>query len=192
MWPNPGAHCSGSTRILDFATRAIWLRTSRVSSLRRVNETAPCSAPEASQFDFWLGEWDLSWPAEQTGGNPGEVATGTNVITKRFGNCVVEENFATADESFRGHSVSVYDEKAASWRQTWVDSSGGYLLFQGGIRGGIMELRTPAIAADGATIVQRMLFTEVDEDSLTWRWQRSQDGGENWDEVWTIRYLRRS
>ena len=21
----------------------------------------PCSSPEGSQFDFWVGEWNLSW-----------------------------------------------------------------------------------------------------------------------------------
>lgn len=160
--------------------------------LIRMTETPACSAPEASQFDFWLGEWDLSWPAEQTGGDPGELATGTNVITHRFGNCVVEENFATSDGSFLGHSVSVYDEKTASWRQTWVDSSGGYLLFEGGVREGVMELRTPTVEEDGHTVVQRMVFTDIEEDSLAWHWQRSRDGGEQWEELWTIRYVRRT
>ncbi|MDX1467838.1 MAG: DUF1579 family protein [Acidimicrobiia bacterium] len=156
-----------------------------------MTETSPCSTPEASQFDFWVGVWELSWPAEQTGGEPGELATGSNVIAHRFGKCVVEENFATGDGSFLGHSVSVYDEKASSWRQTWVDSSGGYLLFEGGMRDGVMELRTPAVAEEGEQIVQRMVFTDIEENSLTWHWQRSGDDGETWDELWTIQYRRR-
>ena len=153
--------------------------------------TQPCSTLEASQFDFWLGEWDLRWPAEQTGGKPGGMATGTNVITRRFGNCVVEENFATSDESFLGHSVSVYDEGTGSWRQTWVDSSGGYLLFEGGMVGDEMELRTEVVEENGEQIVRRMVFTDIEESSLTWHWQRSADGGETWNELWTIAYARR-
>ncbi|HEX8734313.1 MAG TPA: hypothetical protein VF721_03250, partial [Pyrinomonadaceae bacterium] len=27
--------------------------------------TRPCDLPEGKQFDFWLGEWELKWPAGQ-------------------------------------------------------------------------------------------------------------------------------
>ena len=55
----------------------------------------PCSTPEFSQFDFWVGEWDLTW---------GEDGRGTNVITREYDGCVVRERFET--EGFRGMSVS--------------------------------------------------------------------------------------
>lgn len=154
------------------------------------DQPAPCSAPEASQFEFWLGNWNLSWPAEQTGGEPGSTATGTNRIEYRFGNCVVEENFATSDGAFQGHSVSVYDPNAGRWKQTWVDNTGGYLLFEGGMAGDEMELRTATVERDGERIVQRMVFSEISGDSLTWRWQGSRDGGESWNDLWTIDYVR--
>ncbi len=48
------------------------------------DDAAPCSSPEARQFDFWLGDWSLSWPAQQTGGVEGERGTGRNRITKLF------------------------------------------------------------------------------------------------------------
>ena len=34
----------------------------------------PCAAPEQRQLEFWVGEWDLTWPGEKQG----EVAHGTN------------------------------------------------------------------------------------------------------------------
>ena len=49
-----------------------------------VNKPMPCSAPEARQFDFWLGEWDLTW---------GKDGRGKNVITSIYDGCVIQERF---------------------------------------------------------------------------------------------------
>lgn len=151
----------------------------------------PCNSPEARQLDFWLGEWDLSWPAEQTGGESGEVMAGLNRITRLFDDCVIEENFTTDDAGFRGHSVSVYDETSGVWRQTWVDSAGGYLVFTGSFDGETMELRTEPAERDGETVVRRMVFSDIGEDALKWSWQGSRDGGETWNDLWNISYRRR-
>jgi hypothetical protein len=151
----------------------------------------PCSSSDARQFDFWLGEWDLSWPAEQAGGEPGETMTGINRVSKLFGPCVIEENFATDDGSFLGRSLSVYDEKAVTWRQTWVDSAGGYLSFAGGMKGDDMVLSTEPVADGDEVVVNRMVFTNITPDSLYWQWQKS-NGGDSWSDLWTITYKRRS
>lgn len=155
------------------------------------DQPAPCSSPEIAQFDFWLGEWDLSWPAAQTGGSAGEVATGTNRIERLFGNCVIAEHFATADKSFSGRSWSVFDPTAGLWRQTWVDNRGGYLVFTGGFDGKKMELRTGPTERSGELVVNRMVFSDISADSLAWAWQRS-TRGETWEDLWTIHYQRRA
>ena len=152
----------------------------------------PCSSPEARQFDFWLGEWDLSWPAEQSGGVKGERSTGRNSIRQMFGDCVIEENFTTDDGKFRGHSVSVFHESAGLWRQTWVDSAGGYLVFTGSFDGERMALSTEPEQRDDETVVQRMVFGDITEDSLEWVWQGSRDGGATWNDLWNITYRRRN
>lgn len=151
----------------------------------------PCSSREAREFDFWLGDWDLTWPAEQAGGEPGATMAGFNRITRLFDDCVIEENFTTEDASFRGHSVSVYDEEAGIWRQTWVDSSGGYIVLTGAFDGETMELRTEPSVRDGETVVQRMVFSDITSESLEWVWQGSRDGGSIWNDLWNISYQRR-
>lgn len=147
-------------------------------------QAAPCATPEARQLDFWLGEWNLTW----------EGGRGTNSITRRFGNCVIQENFSGELDSgpFRGHSVSVYDERSEQWRQTWVDDRGGYLLFAGGFdEDGIMRLYgEQAVLEDGRRRITRMSWLNVERDSLDWHWERSFDGGETWDLVWAIHYER--
>ena len=145
---------------------------------------SPCQAPEAAQLDFWLGTWDLAWA---------DGGEGTNTLTKTLDGCVVHERFESAD-GFRGESVSVFDARSDAWRQTWVDNRGGYLLFTGGPNAdGTMELRTePFTNPQGEEQVNRMIWTDVNDDALTWRWQRSLDGGETWNDLWVIDYTRRS
>jgi hypothetical protein len=140
-----------------------------------------------SQFDFWLGEWELTWPAGQMGGVEGEQGRGTNSISRLYDGMVIEENFALADRSFEGHSVSVYDESTGRWRQTWVDSAGGYIALSGGLEDGVMVLRTEP-TPEGR--VNRMVFREVTADSLMWDWQRSTDGVV-WSDLWNISYRRK-
>lgn len=152
----------------------------------------PCSGPESTQLDFWLGSWDLTWPAEQSGGADGAVAHGTNKIEKILGECVVEERFATADGEFLGRSLSAFDPKARVWRQTWVDNSGGYLVLTGGVDGSNFVLRTEPAERNGVIVVNRMVFGDIRRDSLKWHWQASTDGGETWGELWTISYRRQS
>src|SRR5579885_2705911 len=43
---------------------------------------APCSTPEYAQFDFWLGDWDVTVP----GGKP----AGHNLVTKEYAAAVVK------------------------------------------------------------------------------------------------------
>ena len=90
----------------------------------------------ARQFDFWLGEWDCSW-SDDSGRH-----LGTNSVYLDLGGVVVVENFdGRPSLDFQGLSFSVYDRKARRWKQTWVDSQGGYLDFVGGFADGVMELR---------------------------------------------------
>ena len=37
----------------------------------------PCAVAQQKQFDFWVGEWELTWPGEK----PGETGHGTNSLS---------------------------------------------------------------------------------------------------------------
>src|SRR5207253_2826782 len=93
----------------------------------------PCSAPEASQFDFWVGDWIATW---------GDTLHGTNHIEKIFGNCTVHENFSDPNSNFLGQSWSVYNANYKQWQQTWVDNQGGYITLTGGMKGDSLILTT--------------------------------------------------
>jgi hypothetical protein len=149
----------------------------------------PCSEPQQKQFDFWIGEWELTWP----GNNPGETGHGTNTIKRIMDGCVVQENFSGGDSMhLRGTSVSVFDVSAGKWKQTWVDNEGGYLDFAGEFKNGQMILAREAMRPDGTNVIQRMVFKNISPNELDWSWEASKDGGKTWTVNWPIHYKRKS
>jgi hypothetical protein len=151
-------------------------------------QTQPCSEAEQKQLEFWVGEWDLTWP----GNNAGEIAHGTNSIRRILDGCVVEENFSGGDAMhLRGRSVSIIDTTAAKWKQTWVDNEGGYLDFVGEFKDGQMILGRESTRPDGSKRLQRMVFKNITHDEFDWSWEGSKDGGKTWSVVWPIHYKRK-
>jgi hypothetical protein len=92
--------------------------------------------------------------------------------------------------NFRGMSLSVYDTRREQWRQTWVDMEGNYWAFRGGFEDGRMILATEEVV-EGQDVLLRMVFYDIAADELEWSWERSDDGGESWQQKWHIHYRRK-
>jgi hypothetical protein len=166
----------------------MFLSASFVLAERKAQHVAPCTEAQQKQFDFWLGNWDLTWPGEK----PGETGHGTNSINRILDDCVVNENFSGADSMrLRGSSVSVFDVHSGKWKQTWVDNEGGYLDFVGEFTGSQMILSREVRRPDATTVKQRMVWKNIGPDELDWSWESSKDGGKSWEVVWPIHYKRR-
>jgi hypothetical protein len=87
-------------------------------------------------------------------------------------------------------SVSSWNPQLGRWQQTWVDNQGGYLDFVGGFEDGKMILSRET-EREGKTILQRMVFENITENSLDWNWERSEDGGTTWTLLWHLLYTRK-
>lgn len=170
-----------------FLIAAAALSACATASAQQQAATPPCSTPEFRQMDFWVGTWDAHYTAD-TSGAPG----GTNVITRAYDNCVIQEDFQGGPlaQGLVGHSVSTYHAPTRQWRQTWVDNQGGYFALTGGPVGDDFVLANTRLS-DSAPH-QRMLFEEITQNSFTWRWQSSADAGATWTDTWVIHYVRRS
>ena len=145
-------------------------------------QARPCSSESAREFDFWVGEWDVTW---------GEKATGTNTIRSILDGCAIVEEFDAPTEDFHGTSVSCYNVKRGRWEQMWADNAGNCWQFTGGMDGDDMVLSTREVE-DGRDVVLRMVFFEIKPDQFDWRRERSADQGATWQELWRIHYRRRS
>jgi hypothetical protein len=147
----------------------------------------PCTTAEQKQFDFWIGDWNLTWPGQ----GAGETGHGTNSIKRILDGCVVQESFSEEGSTpLRGTSVSIFDGTAGKWKQTWVDNQGSYLDFVGELKDGQLILQREA-TKNGTTIIQRMVWKNITANELDWSWEASQDGGKTWQVKWPIHYKRK-
>jgi hypothetical protein len=135
------------------------------------------------QFDFWLGDWEVSDPE----GN----VVGRNRIERLFGQIGLLERWEGAS-GLRGASYSVY--AGGRWHQTWVDSSGTLLLLDGGLRDGTMMLEGSSRSEDdpGESVGHRISWSVMDgdRDSVRQLWEVSTDDGGTWHVAFDGRYRR--
>lgn len=141
--------------------------------------------PKTSQFDFWIGKWNVEWANKD-----GTTGKGTNEIKLILNGCVIEENFdATTALNFEGKSFSVYNKNISVWQQTWVDDQGSYMAFTGGMTDGKMIL-SRNITIKEKEIIQRMVFYNITDKEFDWNWERSDDYAKTWQLNWKIHYSR--
>lgn len=139
----------------------------------------PCQAPEYRQFDFWLGDWDVTSPA-----NPG--GSSRNRITRINGGCTLREEYTTPF-GYEGTSLNFYDATRRVWHQTWIDNQGGALYLEGGLEGRSMVLATTTDPQN----VQRITWTPLDDGRVRQHWESTTDGGKTWSTVFDGYYAKR-
>jgi hypothetical protein len=164
---------------------SFFLITNNVQAQTLISNLSP-----AEYYDFWIGEWDLTWSKSDE-----SIGKGENSIFKTLNNFVLKENFnVTDDESmngFKGESWSVFNSNNGTWYQTWVDNQGSYLDFIGEIDGEKRIFKREVQKPDGSIIYQRMVFYDIQPNSFTWDWENSTDNGETWNLLWRINYKRK-
>lgn len=137
---------------------------------------------EERQFDFWLGDWDLSW---------GDNKTGTNHVHTILDGRVIMENFdGQPSMPLKGISVSTYDANLRKWRQTWVDNQGSYIDLAGEYQGAQMLLTTEDLSV-GKPQKLRMIFYNITPDTFDWNWESFDESSNSWMLRWKIHYQRR-
>lgn len=142
----------------------------------------------AQYFDFWVGNWDAAWDE-----GDGIVKLGTNAIVKDLDNTVLVENFSIhsgKNAGFKGTSISVYQTRQDRWKQAWADNNGGYFDFTGAFEGDKRMFLTAITQRGDQMVQQRMVFYNITDQSMTWDWESSQDGGKSWNLRWRIFYTR--
>ncbi len=149
---------------------------------------AAVAAQPADLFDFWLGDWKLSWLNAD-----GSKGTGRNRVTKILDGAAIQEEFEALTGSpppmLKGRSLSIPIN--GLWRQSWVDNQGGYFTFTAQVDGDRrLFVSAPRPLRDGGTLLQRMIFHAITPQSFTWDWQSSTDGGQTWLLQWRIVYSR--
>lgn len=173
---------------VDFARRVPWawavVAALAAPDLASAQQNAqqgppPCSSDSASQFDFWLGSWEVR--------ANGQLA-GHNTITREIGGCVLHERYRTP-QGYEGESFNIYDASRGVWHQTWVDNGGLLLTLEGGYSDGHMVLEGTTEGPNG-TSLQRITWSVIDGGpNVRQLWETSTDGGGTWTTAFDGTYV---
>ncbi|MEO5938182.1 MAG: hypothetical protein ABIQ43_04150 [Sphingomonas sp.] len=141
-----------------------------------------CSATERGQFDFWVGKWDV-YPT----GSDKLVAH--SLIEKLYAGCAIRENWMPLAGA-GGGSLSSYDPKTRKWHQTWVDSSGATVVFDGGWTGSTMVIEGmwPDVLGPGKDAVVRMTYWRQADGSVRQVGTTTVDSGKTWQPSFDFTY----
>lgn len=142
---------------------------------------APCTANEKyRQFDFWIGEWNVT--------SKGQPA-GKSSIKLILDSCVIFENWTGMKE---GKSFNMFDLTTGTWKQTWVDYSGAWTEFiDGEYKDGKMVFHTRNDKqTDGTFLMRRLSFFNLDRNHVRQFSEMSKDNGVTWSVEYDFLYTR--
>ena len=135
----------------------------------------PCSGPEYSKLDFWIGQWDVV--------SPKGAPEGTNRIEKILSGCAIVENWRDT-EGHEGKSLFYYQPVGKQWRQVWVTDAGPIkekqLLSDYDGPGVRFQGELPRRSGQGTYLDRTTLLPETNGD-VRQIIEISLDGGKTWD-----------
>jgi tetratricopeptide (TPR) repeat protein len=142
----------------------------------------PCMVtPEHRQFDFWIGEWNVTMQGQQAG---------TSSIQRVVDGCVIFENW-TGAQGGNGKSFNYYDKNDQKWHQLWVGNGGNAINFSGEYKDGAIRYEAATPAANGIKTLQRMTFFKLEGDKVRQLWETSTDDGKTWTVAFDGMYVKK-
>ena len=141
---------------------------------------------DAQAFDFWVGDWELTWTNAQ-----GQTEKGRNRIEKTLDGKVIQEHFEAGEGSLKGYkgtSISVYNPQNQTWYQTWMDNQGGNINLIGEMIDNKKIFKTAPRTVNGQQVQSRMVFYDFTDNGFTWDWEATTDGGKTWKLNWRVCY----
>lgn len=170
--------CSGSGVDGDAQTSAAGVSEMQADEAESIIDA--CSEFEHRQFDFWLGDFQVS---DTTGS-----VVGTNRITRVANGCGLNEYWRGGNGN-NGTSLNWYEPATGEWHQLWV-GLGLYLRLSGGLENGSMVLSGARETPRGA-VVDRISWTPLEDGRVRQHWEVSSDGGASWQTLFDGLYARR-
>ena len=141
--------------------------------------TPHCSSAEHRQFDFWLGEWNVT---------QGDKPAGRNIIRSILNGCAISEEWSGTG-GFKGNSLNFYNADTKRWHQTWIDSQGQSLVLEGQLEAGSMTLQS--VAADSMPR-HRITWTPMPDKSVRQLWQVRDTPESDWRTLFDGKYSARA
>lgn len=160
----------------------VWLLAAHLATVVAFADAAPCADAKSRQFDFWIGEWEVT--------ANGTVA-GHNSIRPILDGCVLQETWSGVKGS-AGSSFNFFDPQRGKWRQLWVWRAGTTLELEGEFADGRMTLEGTSVGTDGRAVRNRVTWYDNDDGTVRQHWQIVEPGSEEWKTVFDGFYRKRS
>lgn len=145
-------------------------------------QTPGCSSSEKShQFDFWIGDWEVT---------AGGKLAGHNLVKPILDGCVIQENWTGASGS-AGTSLNFYNPKADQWEQFWVWRNGTTIYTKGHYSDGKMVLEGETTNQKGEPVMNRITWFDNPDGTVRQYWQVSSDDGKTWTDAFDGLYAKR-
>ncbi|MCZ6650083.1 MAG: hypothetical protein O7D35_05380 [Acidobacteria bacterium] len=147
--------------------------------------------PEARQFDFWLGSWDVNLRIRQDDGSwKDSIRSRAKIYPVLDGKAVLELWDAP---DIKGFSLRYFDPARKKWH-LWLNWPGanrsGSSGLDGSFRHGRGEFFSTSSRPDGTEVMSRYTFSDITATSLRWDDAFSTDGGETWSHNWVMEFTR--
>lgn len=135
------------------------------------------------ELDFWIGNWEVFHT--RTG-----ALAGTNVIEKILDGCAYFEQWI-GEDGYSGTSLTYIDPFSSTWSQQWVDNATGSQFYWNGVyENNILSFDYEAEDMDGIPVEGRMMLIRLSASGVRQLNQVSADGGENWQTLYDLTYIR--
>jgi hypothetical protein len=146
--------------------------------------TPPPTPPVNHDFDFWLGQWNVTTPEGKPAGTSRieSVADGHGLLENWTGD--------PASGGGNGKSLNCYNSANGKWQQFWIGSGGGLLELAGGLVDGQMVL-SGSHHVRGQALLERITWTPKADGSVRQLWEQSPDGGKTWQAVFDGLYRKK-
>lgn len=159
-----------------------WFLMAPFPALAGPDSTACSSNAASRQFDFWLGEWSVTYP--------GAPNASSSTVSLELGKCVVMENWS-GGKGHEGMNIFAYSADDKHWHGMFADNEGRVHVFEGKVEGGSAEFLGPSSDADRKTELNRIRVKRVSSDRVEQTWEKSADNGALWKIVFRGEYSRK-
>lgn len=144
----------------------------------------PCGGEKYSQFDFWVGNWNVY--------DVKNNLIGTNKLVKMQSNCVLQENWESKTSNNKGTSYNYYNKVDDSWNQVWVDNTGYSLVLKGNLIDGKMVLKSDLVKSKKGNYYNRVTWTKNADNSVTQVWEYINENGKVTSEAFRGIYKKKT
>jgi hypothetical protein len=147
-------------------------------------DSEPCSeSTESRQFDYWLGEWTVTYP-----GAPGGS---TSKVQLELDKCMVVERW-DGGKGHNGENMFAYSADDKKWHGMFADNQGRVHVFEGKVLEGRAEFYGPSHGPNGETVLDRIRIVRISGDKVEQSWEKSTDNGGTWTTEFRGEYSRKN